>query len=159
MAQPIVYNYTRMFADKLFMRSVTNTFLYLIIQVPIMLIFAILLAQLLNNRDLKFRGLFRTCVFLPCATALVSYSLIFKSLFATQGLINTILQALHITSQNINFLGTAWTAKMVIIIALITLRVFRELSIQSMKQPRLTVQMAGRLSGTSQSRFFGRQSS
>ena len=118
-AQPIVYNYTRMFSDKLFLRSVGNTFLYLIIQVPIMLIFAILLAQLLNNRDLKFRGLFRTCVFLPCATALVSYSLIFKSLFATQGLINTILQGLHLTSQNINFLGTAGTAKMVIIIALI----------------------------------------
>lgn len=71
----------------------------------------ILLAQLLNNRDLKFRGLFRTCVFLPCATALVSYSLIFNPLFATQGLINSILQGLHITSSNINLLGTAWTAK------------------------------------------------
>ena len=89
------------------------------ITVPIMLILAILLAQLLNNRDLKFRGLFRTCVFLPCATSLVSYSLIFKSLFATQGLINAILQGLHLTSSNINFLGTAGTAKMVIILALI----------------------------------------
>ena len=49
-AQPIVYNYTRMFSDKLFMRSVGNTFLYLIIQVPIMLIFAILLAQLVRLR-------------------------------------------------------------------------------------------------------------
>ena len=118
-ASPIIYNYSRMFSDKLFIRSVVNTFFYLIVQVPIMLILAILLAQLLNNRDLKFRGIFRTCVFLPCATALVSYSLIFKSLFATQGLINSILQALHITSQNINFLGTAGTAKMVIILALI----------------------------------------
>ena len=52
-AQPITYNYTRMFSDKLFMRSVGNTFFYLIVQVPIMLILAILLAQLLNNRDLK----------------------------------------------------------------------------------------------------------
>lgn len=118
-AEPIIYNYTRMFQDKLFLRSVGNTFLYLVIEVPIMLILAILLAQLLNNKDLKFKGLFRTCVFLPCATSLVSYALIFKSLFATQGLINSILMSLGLISENINFLGTAGTAKAVIIIALI----------------------------------------
>ena len=118
-SNPLTYNYTRMFQDKLFMTSVGNTFLYLIIQVPIMLVLAILLAQLLNNRDLKFKGLFRTCVFLPCATALVSYALIFKSLFATQGLINSAFVSLGIFKENFNFLGTAWSAKMVIIIALI----------------------------------------
>ena len=117
--QPIFNNYVRMFSDKLFLRSVGNTFLYLIIQVPIMLVLAILLAQLLNNRDLKFKGFFRTCVFLPCATALVSYSLIFKSLFATEGLINTILVNLGILSQNYNFLGNPTSAKAVIIIVLI----------------------------------------
>ena len=118
-AQPIIYNYTRMFQDKLFMRSVGNTFLYLIVEVPIMLILAILLAQLLNNKDLKFRGFFRTCVFLPCATALVSYALIFKSLFATQGLMNSILVNLGILSENYNFLGTTISARIIIIIALI----------------------------------------
>ena len=118
-ADPLGYNYARMFQDKLFLRSVGNTFLYLIIEVPIMLILAILLAQLLNNKDLKFKGFFRTCVFLPCATSLVSYALIFKSLFATQGLINTILLNLGLIEENINFLGTAGTAKAVIIIALI----------------------------------------
>ncbi len=116
---PFTYNYTRMFQDQLFLRSVGNTFLYLIVQVPIMLILAILLAQLLNNKDLKFRGLFRTCVFLPCATALVSYSLIFKSLFATQGLMNSILVKLGILETNFNFLGTASSARVIIIIALI----------------------------------------
>jgi lactose/L-arabinose transport system permease protein len=118
-AEPIFYNYTRMFQDKLFLRSVGNTFLYLLIEVPIMLILAILLAQLLNNKDLKFKGLFRTCVFLPCATSLVSYSLIFKSLFATQGLMNSILMNLGIIHENINFLGNSGSAKAIIIIALI----------------------------------------
>ena len=118
-ANPLTYNYTRMFQDRRFMTSVGNTFLYLIVQVPIMLILAILLAQLLNNKDVKFRGLFRTFIFLPCATSLVSYSLIFKSMFATQGLINTILVNLGILSENFNFLGTTWSARMVIIIALI----------------------------------------
>ena len=97
-------NYQRILADKVFQQSIGNTFLYLIIQVPIMLVLAILLAQLLNNKDLKFRGLFRTCVFLPCATSLVSYALIFRSLFATEGLVN---------------LGNSFSAKVVIIIALI----------------------------------------
>ena len=100
--------------DKVFQQSIVNTFLYLIIQVPIMLILAILLAQLLNNKDLKFKGFFRTCVFLPCATSLVSYSLIFRSMFATDGLINSILIKLGILTTGYNFLGNSTSAKIVI---------------------------------------------
>ena len=118
-AEPIFSNYQRMMADKVFIKSIGNTFLYLLIQVPIMLILAILLAQLLNNKDLKFKGLFRTCVFLPCATSLVSYALIFRSLFAQEGLINSILVKLHILEYGYNFLGNAASAKIVIIIALV----------------------------------------
>ena len=118
-AEPIFSNYQRMMADKVFIKSIDNTFLYLLIQVPIMLILAILLAQLLNNKDLKFKGLFRTCVFLPCATSLVSYALIFRSLFAQEGLINSILVKLHILESGYNFLGNAASAKIVIIIALV----------------------------------------
>ena len=118
-ATPLFYNYARMLKDKLFIRSLGNTFLYLIIEVPIMLVLAILLAQLLNNRDLKFKGFFRTCVFLPCATSLVSYALIFKSMFATTGLINTMLVNLGIFKENYNFLGTTGSARAIIIIALI----------------------------------------
>ena len=116
---PAGYNYTRMFQDAIFKTSVKNTFLYLIIEVPVMLVLAMLLAQLLNNKDLKFKGLFRTCVFLPCATSLVSYSLIFKSMFATNGLVNTILVNRGRLENNYNFLGNPGSAKAIIIIALI----------------------------------------
>ena len=118
-ADPIFSNYKRILADKVFQQSIGNTFLYLFIQVPIMLLLAILLAQLLNNQQLKFKGLFRTCVFLPCATSLVSYALIFRSLFAQEGLINTILVKLHILESGYNFLGNSVSAKIVIIIALV----------------------------------------
>lgn len=118
-ADPIFYNYIRMFADKTFLRSVGNTFLYLAIEVPVMLVLAILLAQMLNNKDLKFKGLFRTMVFLPCATSLVSYALIFKSLFALDGLVNSVLVATGILDQAYNFLGNTGSARAVIIIALI----------------------------------------
>ena len=112
-------NYARILKDPTFKQTLFNTFFYLIVQVPIMLVLAILLAQLLNNKDLKFRGFFRTCVFLPCATSLVSYSLIFRSMFATDGLINSILIKLGILSTGYNFLGNSTSAKIVIIIALI----------------------------------------
>ncbi len=104
-AEPLFNNYSRMLQDKMFKTAMGNTFLYLLIQVPIMLVLAILLAQLLNNKNLKFRGLFRTMIFLPCATALVSYAIIFKTLFATQGLINSWLVGIGIVKENINWLG------------------------------------------------------
>ena len=45
---------------------------------------------------LRFKGLFRTMIFLPCATSLVSYSMIFKSLFAQDGFVNMILTKIGI---------------------------------------------------------------
>ena len=116
-ADPIFSNYKRIMMDKVFQQSIVNTFLYLIIQVPIMLILAILLAQLLNNKDLKFKGFFRTCVFLPCATSLVSYSMIFKSLFAPDGFVNMILTKTGIGA--VDWFQNAWAARFVIIIALV----------------------------------------
>ena len=112
-------NYVRMFKDKVFMTSLGNTFFYLIIQVPIMLILALILAQMLNNKNLRFKGLFRTAIFLPCATSLVSYAIIFRSLFGVDGFINSVLIKLGILNTGYNFLGNAGSAKAVIIIALI----------------------------------------
>lgn len=112
-------NYVRMFQDKVFMQSLTNTFFYLIIQVPIMLILALILAQMLNNKSLRCKGLFRTAIFLPCATSLVSYAIIFRSLFGVDGFINSVLIKLGILNTGYNFLGNAGSAKAVIIIALI----------------------------------------
>lgn len=156
-AEPIFSNYKRMLADKVFIQSIGNTFLYLLIQVPIMLILAILLAQLLNNKDLKFKGLFRTCVFLPCATSLVSYALIFRSLFAQEGLINSILIKLHILESGYNFLGNAASAKIIIIIALVWrwtgynmvfyLSGLRTSNTLYMRQPKSMVLTDGKLSG------------
>lgn len=112
-------NYVRMFRDNVFMTSLGNTFLYLIIQVPIMLVLALILASMLNNKDLRCKGLFRTAIFLPCATSLVSYAIIFRSLFGVDGFINTVLVNLGILHTGYNFLGHATSAKIIIIIALI----------------------------------------
>ena len=114
-----IYNYTRLFQDSLFKQALFNTFFYLIIQVPIMLVLALVLASMLNNKDLKFKGLFRTCIFLPCATSLVSYAIIFRSLFANDGFVNKILMSLHFIDAPVAWLTTTSTARFVIIFALV----------------------------------------
>lgn len=112
-------NYARLLKDPTFRTAMTNNFVYLIIQVPVMLVLAMLLASMLNIKDLKFKGLWRTAIFLPCCTALVSYSIIFKTLFAYDGYINTIMMNMGLISERINWLGNTQTAKVIIIVALI----------------------------------------
>lgn len=114
-----LYNYTRMFKDGVFLQALKNNFFYLIIQVPIMLTLALILASALNRKDLRCKGLFRTAIFLPCATTLVSSALIFRSLFAVDGFVNTVLVKLGILNTGYNFLGHAASAKIIIILALI----------------------------------------
>ena len=112
-------NYQRIFQDQVFLQSVKNCFFYLIIQVPVMLILALILASMLNNPKLKCKGILRTAIFLPCATSLVAYAIIFRSLFATDGLVNLVLVKLGILHSAYNFLTHPLSAKIVIIIALI----------------------------------------
>lgn len=111
-------NYIRLFQDERFLYSVRNVFIYLIFQVPIMLFLAIILASILNDNRLKFRGLFRTIVFLPCATALVSSALIFKSIFGMDGIINHWLLSWGILSTPKNWLTDPIWAKVIIIICI-----------------------------------------
>ena len=47
-------NYSRILKDKTFQQCLFNTVFYFIIQVPVMLILALCLAQLLNNSDLSY---------------------------------------------------------------------------------------------------------
>lgn len=114
-----ISNYTRMFEDTVFMQALKNTFIYLIVQVPIMLILALILASMLNNKNLRFKGLFRTAIFLPCATSLVSYAIIFRALFATDGFVNSILIKLGILDTGYGFLTNSFSARVIIILALV----------------------------------------
>ena len=118
-ADPLWYNYRRLFQDDIFRLTLRNTFIYLVIQVPVMLIVALVLANLLNSRNLRLKGLFRTAIFLPCAVSLVSYSLVFRTMFATDGFMNDALQAFHIIHSPVNWLGQTNTARAVIILGLL----------------------------------------
>ena len=110
-------NYVRILKDATFQQCLFNTIFYFVIQVPIMLILALILAQLLNSPDIKGKGIYRTMIFLPCATSLVSYSMIFKSLFANDGLVNRVLSTVGIPT--VDWFQNAWAARWVIVIALV----------------------------------------
>ena len=113
-----IANYKRLLTDTTFRKALFNTLLYLIIQVPIMILLALVISSMLNNKKLKFKGFFRTAIFLPCVTSLVAYSIVFKSLFATDGFVNAILMKLNLIAEPISWITDPVWAKILIILAI-----------------------------------------
>lgn len=111
-------NYQRLLTDNTFRKALFNTVLYLIIQVPIMIVLALAISSMLNDKKLKGKDFFRTAIFLPCVTSLVAYSIVFKSLFATDGFVNGFLMNLHIIEEPIAWITTTGFARALIIIAI-----------------------------------------
>ena len=111
-------NYLRMATDSTFRKALFNTVLYLVIQVPLMILLALMVASMLNNKHLRFKGFYRTAIFLPCVTSLVAYSVVFKSLFANDGFINAALMNLHLIAEPINWITSPGFARILIIMAI-----------------------------------------
>ncbi len=114
-----VGNYINLLKDTAFHETVFNTILFTVCQLPIMILLSLVIAVLLNDEKLKFRGIFRTCIFLPCVTSLVSYSVLFKNIFAADGLLNQVLLNLNIIDKSIPWLMDSFWSKVVVVIALI----------------------------------------
>lgn len=111
-------NIIRLTQDTVFQHALLNTLTFLVIQVPLMITLALLFAVSLNDTKLKGRSLFRTALFLPCVTSLVASSVLFKSMFAVDGVVNGFLETLHIISEPIPWLADPFWAKVVIILAI-----------------------------------------
>jgi lactose/L-arabinose transport system permease protein len=111
-------NIVRLTKDPIFIRALVNTLTFLVVQVPIMIVLALLAAVALNDPRLRFRGFFRTAIFLPCVTSLIAYSTLFKSMFATDGIVNKILMGIWIIQEPIHWLQDPFWAKVLIIIAI-----------------------------------------
>lgn len=111
-------NIVRLFNDPVFLKALSNTFIFLIIQVPVMIMLSLALSSCLNSPNLKLRSLFRLAIFLPCVTSLVAYSILFKSMFAYEGIINSFLLWIGIVSDPIPWMADPFWAKVTIIIAI-----------------------------------------
>lgn len=114
-----IKNYIRMFNDPMFFLALENTFRLLLLQVPIMLVLAISFAAILNNKKVRFRGFFRTALFLPAVTSLIAYSILFKMLFSYDGLVNNTLLNLAIIDAPLQWMSVPKLATFVLILAMI----------------------------------------
>lgn len=110
-------NLHRLFTDSQFKQALGNTFIFFIIQVPIMLTLALVFAVILNNPKIRFRGFFRTAIFLPAVTSLVAYSVLFKMMLAPEGIVNTALG--YIGIQPVGWLTEPTWQRVTIIVALL----------------------------------------
>lgn len=110
-------NYVNLMKDDIFIKSLFNTFIYLIFQVPVMVFLSLVLAYLLDQAFLKFKAVFRVSAFLPAITSLVAYSLVFKLLLNNEyGLINFLLNLVGIDS--VNWLNGPISSKVSVMLAI-----------------------------------------
>lgn len=84
-------NYKRLFQDAIFWKSIFNTVIFLIIHIPLQIVVALFLAELLNQK-IKFKGFFRGAFFLPVIVSGVVVTILWQQLYGFDtGLLNRIL--------------------------------------------------------------------
>lgn len=86
-------NYTALFKNPVFYKVLINTFIYLFVAVPVLAIFPLFLAILINQ---KIRGttLYKILIYLPVIVSIVVAAIAFKWLYADQGILNYIVTKL-----------------------------------------------------------------
>ena len=83
-------NYIKLFHSPIFYKVLLNTFIYLIVAVPILAIVPLFLAILLNR---QIRGLttYKILIYLPVIVSIVVAAIAFKWLYADEGILNFIV--------------------------------------------------------------------
>jgi len=113
--QPLV-NWGRLVNDISFIAALKNTFFILLVQVPVMLALATILALALNSALLRARGIFRFAFFAPVVVGEVAYSAICRLMFNGKfGAVNGALGFLDLPTPD--WLNQPWTAMTVVILA------------------------------------------
>jgi multiple sugar transport system permease protein len=111
-----LYNYGKILRDPYFLQALKNTFILVVITVPLSTIIALLISIGLCSIK-KLRNLFQTVYFLPYVTNTLAVGLVFMILFQktayTEGLVNLILNVFGISS--IDFITGPYWAKMFVL--------------------------------------------
>ncbi len=111
-----LYNYSYILHDPYFLQAIRNTFILVIITVPLSTGIALLISLALNSIK-KLKDFFQTVFFLPYVTNTLAVGLVFMILFKktayTEGLINLLLNSVGISS--IDFIEGPYWAKMFVL--------------------------------------------
>ncbi|WP_435971924.1 carbohydrate ABC transporter permease [Streptomyces sp. Qhu_M48] len=110
-------NYRRLLDDPLFWTALKNTALILVVQVPLMLGLALLVALGLNSTKVRLRALWRLGVFVPSLTGLVAAGVMFSVILNRDaGLLNWVLSLFGV--DRVNWLGSPFWARVAIVLVL-----------------------------------------
>lgn len=110
------YNYSYVLHDPYFMQAVSNTFILVIITVPVSTGLALLISMALNSIK-KLRDLFQTIYFLPYVTNTLAVGLVFMILFKktayTDGMVNALISIFG--GGAVDFIDGPYWAKMFVL--------------------------------------------
>ncbi|RKT19143.1 carbohydrate ABC transporter membrane protein 1 (CUT1 family) [Streptomyces sp. 1114.5] len=110
-------NYRRLLDDPLFWTALRNTGEILVVQVPLMLGLALLMAVGINSALVRWRTVWRLGVFMPAVTGLVATGVMFSFLLNTDnGAVNRLLQAVGLSG--VDWLGQPFWARMAVVLVL-----------------------------------------
>ena len=90
-----IKNYIEILHNPVFYKVMLNTIIYLVVAVPILAIFPLFLAVLINQ---KIRGitLYKILIYLPVIVSIVVAAIAFKWLYAQDGILNYLMQVCHL---------------------------------------------------------------
>jgi len=90
-----IKNYIDILHNPVFYKVMWNTILYLVVAVPILAIFPLFLAVLINQK-IKGITLYKILIYLPVIVSIVVAAIAFKWLYAQDGILNYFMQLLHL---------------------------------------------------------------
>ena len=88
-------NYIKLFKEPIFYKVMFNTFMYLIIAVPFLVVFPLFIAILINQK-IKGITLYKILIYLPVIISIVVAAIAFKWLYANEGVLNYLLSIFNI---------------------------------------------------------------
>lgn len=155
-----LYNYSYVLHDPYFLQALKNTFLLVIITVPLSTGLALLISLCLSAIR-RLRDLFQTVFFLPYVTNTLAVGLVFMILFRktaySDGFVNLLLNALGFAS--VDFLSGPYWAKM-LVLCLYTVWIVMPFKIliltSALASVDETYRNAARVDGASKGRIFWR---
>ena len=155
-----LYNYSYVLHDPYFLQALKNTFLLVIITVPLSTGLALLISLCLSSIR-RLRDLFQTLFFLPYVTNTLAVGLVFMILFRktaySDGFVNLLLNALGFAS--VDFLSGPYWAKM-LVLCLYTVWIVMPFKIliltSALASVDETYRNAARVDGASKGRIFWR---
>ena len=155
-----IYNYQYVLHDPYFLKAVKNTFILVIITVPVSTGLSLLIALGLSSIP-KLKNTFQTIYFLPYVTNTLAVGLVFMILFKktaySDGLVNLLIQMFG--GEGVDFIDGPYWAKM-FVLCFYTVWIVMPFKILILTSALASVNpqydQAARVDGTSRSRIFFR---